>query len=309
MQQIQQTIVLLDGGLGQEISKRAKRSEPHPLWSLMVMMEEPQVVVEAHLDFIRAGARVLAVNNYTATLTRLTREALQAQFEDIHQLAVELLNQAIDESGVETSQFSRMGCLPPLAASYVADVAPSYEMAYQEYVKLITVQDGLVDGFLVETMSNNEEMRAARDALVATGHSVRIGMTLADDGSNCLRSGEPLEEAIEMLAGGALDGCMVNCSQPEVVLSALPLLASLGCPFGAYANGFTTVAPLQPGGTVKDLKERIDLTPEAYTQHALEWINAGATIVGGCCEISPRHIEYLHQTLVDQHFSIEKFNH
>jgi len=102
---------------------------------------------------------------------------------------------------------------------------------------------------------------------------------------------------------------MVNCSQPEVVLSALPLLASLGCPFGAYANGFTTVAPLQPGGTVKDLKERIDLTPEAYTQHALEWINAGATIVGGCCEISPRHIEHLHQTLVDQHFSIEKFNH
>ena len=45
MQQTQQTIVLLDGGLGQEISKRAKRSEPHPLWSLMVMMEEPQVVV------------------------------------------------------------------------------------------------------------------------------------------------------------------------------------------------------------------------------------------------------------------------
>ncbi len=51
--------VLLDGGLGQEVSVRASRSEPHPLWSIMVMREEPHLVVDVHREFLEAGARVL----------------------------------------------------------------------------------------------------------------------------------------------------------------------------------------------------------------------------------------------------------
>ncbi len=303
-----QSITLLDGGLGQEISRRASRSEPHPLWSIMVMLEEPDVVVETHRHFIDAGARVLGVNNYAATPTRLARAGLESEFESIHQTAIQLLNRAIDESGVDPSIVNRMGCIPPLAASYVAEVAPNYDLAYAEFLKIIRVQEGLVDGFLVETMSNIAEMRAARDALVATGHSVYMGLTLEDDQSNRLRSGESLEDALDVLSQGPLDACVINCSQPEVVSSALPLLKTLGCPFGAYANGFTTVAPLKPGGTVKDLKERVDLSPEVYAQHALDWIQAGATIVGGCCEISPQHIAHLHQALLDEHFEIGHFN-
>ena len=85
-----------------------------------------------------------------------------------------------------------MGCLPPLAASYVADAAPDYDSARSQYEQLIEVQIDHVDGFLVETMSNLTEMSAARDALVAANQPVRIGMTLEDDCSNRLRSGEPL---------------------------------------------------------------------------------------------------------------------
>ena len=59
-----------------------------------------------------------------------------------------------------------------------------------------------MDGFLVETMSNTIEMTAARDALVAAGQSVRIGLTVEDDGTNRLRSGEPLSKAIEELSNG-----------------------------------------------------------------------------------------------------------
>jgi S-methylmethionine-dependent homocysteine/selenocysteine methylase len=217
------------------------------------------------------------------------------------------MDQAIENTGIPRSTISKMGCLPPLVASYVADVAPDYDSARGQYEQLIAAQVDHVDGFLVETMSNISEMSAARDALVAAGQPVRIGITLKDDNSNRLRSGELLSEAVEVLANGRLDAVMINCSQPETIPKAISELAKLGCPFGAYANGFKTIAPLRPGGTVKELEYRHELDAKAYTEHVLAWIQLGATIVGGCCEITPSHIQHLHQALCDQNISIKSF--
>jgi homocysteine S-methyltransferase len=292
-----QAIVLLDGGIGQEISRRSMRSEPHPLWSVMVMREEPDVVIGVHRDFIDAGARVVTLNNYSATPIRMRRAGMEDDIESIHSQASALLDEAINQSGIPRSQISKMGCLPPLAASYVSEAAPNYETARRDFEELIRIQKDYVDGFLVETMSNTTELRAARDALVSAGESVHIGLTIHDDGTNRLRSGEPLAQAIETLSEGPVESIMINCSQPEVVPRALEDLKKLECAFGAYANGFTTVAPLEPGGTVKDLECRVDLSPEVYTTHVMQWIAAGATIVGGCCEISPSHIKHLNDTL------------
>ena len=42
-----------------------------------------------------------------------------------------------------------------------------------------------------------------------------------------------------------------------------------------------------------------DLTPEAYAAQCMAWIEAGATIVGGCCEVGPAHIVIWRKRLVD----------
>jgi homocysteine S-methyltransferase len=55
-------ITLLDGGLGQEIYRKAGKPA-HPLWSTKVMMETPHLVKEAHQEFIQAGARVITTNS------------------------------------------------------------------------------------------------------------------------------------------------------------------------------------------------------------------------------------------------------
>ena len=300
-------IVLLDGGIGQEINRRSTRSEPHPLWSVMVMREEPEVVIGVHREFLNAGSRVVTLNNYSATPIRLGREGMEGDIESIHHQASALLDEAINESGIPRSQISKMGCLPPLAASYVSEAAPDYETARRDFEQLIRIQKDYVDGFLVETMSNTTEMRAARDALVDAGELVHMGLTIHDDGTNRLRSDEPLARAIETLSNGPIESIMINCSQPEFVPRALTELQKLGCEFGAYANGFTTVAPLQPGGTVKDLECRVDLSPEIYTTHVMRWVSTGATIVGGCCEISPSHIKHLNDTLQTSGLSATNF--
>ena len=59
-------VILLDGGMGQELMKRSK-AKPHPLWSAQVLLKEPDLVENVHADFINAGAKVITLNTYSAT--------------------------------------------------------------------------------------------------------------------------------------------------------------------------------------------------------------------------------------------------
>ena len=91
------------------------------------------------------------------------------------------------------------------------------------------------------------------------------------------------------------DAVLINCSRPEAIPAALEVLSGMNRPYGAYANGFTHISDgfLQDAPTVDALQERHDLGPGAYADQVMRWIDQGATIVGGCCEIGPDHIEEL----------------
>ena len=290
-------ICFLDGGLGQEIQTRANAA-PHPLWSLKVMYDEPDVVSAVHRDFIAAGARVITANTYTASPSRLRRDGDVSQLEDIHKTALRLARTAIDEAGDHTVQLA--GCLPPLVGSYVAEVSMNFDDSLRDYQQLVALQAGDVDLFLIETMSNITEALAALSAVKHAGKAGFVGLTVSDDGANTLRSGEALEDALDQLLALGPDGIMVNCSVPEAVSAAMPLLAWLPIAYGGYANGFTSIDALRPGGTVASLTARTDLGPEAYADFALSWVDAGARIIGGCCEVGPAHIAHLAERLQAQ---------
>ena len=93
------------------------------------------------------------------------------------------------------------------------------------------------------------------------------------------------------------DAILINCSTPEAIDQSMEVLADTKKPFGAYANGFTTIAALNPGGTVDALTARKDLTPDAYAEFIMGWVDKGATIVGGCCEVGPAHISEINDRL------------
>ena len=300
------SIALLDGGLGQEINTRSSADASHSLWSVKVMQDEPDIVVRVHEDFIKAGARVLTLNNYTASIPRLSRFGMQDKLKETHQLAIDLMNKAVENSATNRSEINIAGCLMPLAASYVASEALGYEKSYDQYCRLVEVQINAVDVFLAETISNIAEARAAADALASFELPAYIGLTLNDDLSNTLRSGERLEDAIDQLIKSNIEAIMINCCFPESIDNALPILRESGLKFGGYANGFTSIDALSPGATVDGLQARKDLTPDAYSQHALKWADAGAVIVGGCCEIGPAHIAHLNKSLLKAGYVSEK---
>ena len=288
------SVILMDGGMGQELQRRSG-AEPTSLWSARVMMERPELVEEVHLEFIRAGARTITVNGYSVTRPRLAREGVEERFEDLQRAACEIAARARDRSGEDVTI---AGCLPPLKGSYSPETADPADQAAVAYAEIAALQSPFVDVMLAETMASAGEAKGAALGASATGKPLWVAWTVADDRSGRLRSGETLAEADAALDGLPVALRLLNCSRPESIAAALPALAALGGPFGAYANGFTGIPPgYGPGSTVAVLEARTDLDPAAYADHAMGWVEAGAALVGGCCEVGPEHIAELRRRL------------
>jgi S-methylmethionine-dependent homocysteine/selenocysteine methylase len=258
-------------------------------------MDEPELVRDLHVEFIHAGARVITINSYGATPERLAREGYGELFAPLQKRALDLAWEAREAAGDGDVQIA--GCLPPLFGSYHPELTISFEETLAIYRRIVAEEAGRVDLMLCETMASAEEARAAAIAAAESGKPVWVSWTLADDGPPRLRSGETLADAAAALAGIPLAARLVNCSRPEAVGAALPELVALGGPVGAYANAFTAVDRLEHGGSVDVLDARADLGPDAYAALALGWADAGAAIVGGCCEVGPPHIAVLRDRL------------
>jgi S-methylmethionine-dependent homocysteine/selenocysteine methylase len=294
-------ITLLDGGMGQELCNRSA-NPIHAEWGGWVMRHEPHLVQELHEDYLRAGAKVITLNNY-ATTPRVSEDShgQTRDFEGEQNAAIQLATAARTAVG---SQARIAGSLPPLSWSYRPGLVEAFDHNLEDYRKIVAVGQDHVDLLICETMSTSEEARAAATAACESGKPVWVSWTLSEsltkDGLARLRSGESITEAISALSGLDIHGLLVNCSTPEVTTAAMPELARDGRAFGGYANAFSAdLSQYGPGETVEVIENRTDLNPESYATHALQWVDAGATIVGGCCQTGPAHIAEIKRLLIE----------
>lgn len=291
--------LILDGGMGQELLHRGVTDDPL-LWSATALEDNAQVVRELHRDYLNAGANILTTNTYATNIHRFRHDPEPDRFERLNRLAGEIARGVIDESGRDDAYLA--ASLPPMRGSYRPDQVLPFQQMLDEYAPQAAILSDYADLFLCETMSSSQEGRAAALAALAAAGSrpVWVSWTLADGGSDRLRSGETLDEAIAALDGLAVTGYLINCCSPESVSAAIPTLCAHDVAVkGAYANGFIKVPDSWLIGDGADvLGKRIDLDPDAYACHAADWLAAGANLIGGCCEIGPAHIMRL-QALVE----------
>ena len=153
-------------------------------------------------------------------------------------------------------------------------------------------------------MASLKEAKAAVAAAKTSGKPVWCGLTLEDNEKCELRSGEKLLDSVIALQSIGQEEFLLNCSFPEVINNGIAILSKNTKFFGGYANGFTSIEPLKTASNVSVLSARTDLGPEEYSKYALNWVNQGASVVGGCCEIGPSHIKYLHDRLLENDFEI-----
>ena len=291
-------VILIDGGMGQELLNRSSNKYP-ARWSAEYLISEPELVQQVHLDYIEAGAAVIIINAYSATYTRMQRIGADDDVPELQQKACELAHAARNQSGEAGSRVAIAGCLPPLNGSYRADRVQAFETNLDEYRRLVEHQAPHVDFFICETMSTADEARAAATAACESGKTVWVGWTLKDDAPVRLRSDETIAEAHAALDGLPVSAILAICTSPESMSRAMPLLVATGKPTGGYANGFLPIPEdFMPGKTLKTLGVRKDLAPDTYADFADQWVADGATIVGGCCEVTPAHIACVRDRLL-----------
>jgi S-methylmethionine-dependent homocysteine/selenocysteine methylase len=282
-------ITLLDGGMGQELVARSG-DEPTPLWATRVMIDHPGMVRAIHEDYFAAGATVATTNTYAIHHDRLERFDLDHLFQALHLRA---LAEAQEARGKRVARIA--GSIGPLKASYRPDLAEPVEVAAPKYAEIAATLGPHVDMILCETMASIGMAEAVAKGAQAAGKPVWLSVSVDDRDGSLLRSGEAISGLAAVLARYPVAAVLANCSVPEAMAAALNELKALGLPFGAYANGFTHISGnfLKDAPTVKELTHRHDLTPEKYADFAMAWVEQGATIVGGCCEVGPAHITHL----------------
>ncbi len=291
-------ITILDGGMGRQLSRMGAPFKL-PEWSALALIEAPHFVREAHEAFIDAGAQVITTNSYGIAPARIGEARFASDGRRLADLSGRLARAAAHHA---TKPVLVAGSLPPVFESYRpelfdADRAPAI---------IDVLVKGLgphIDLWLIETQSSTAEAEVAIKVSRGMELPMWISYTLRDEigraGPPQLRSGESVEQAVVFALQRGAEAVLFNCSQPEVmnaaVLGAATAIADHGgsaARIGVYANAFMPEAgAIEPYAGISAMRE--DLDAQRYLDYATQWVQSGATIVGGCCGIGPEHIAAL----------------
>ncbi len=289
------SVTVLDGGMGRELL-RIGAPFRQPEWSALALLEGPEWVVQAHTNFVEAGAEVITTNSYAVVPFHIGDERFTAGGRELAELAGRLARQAAATSTSGTVAVA--GSLPPLYGSYLpelfdADDAPRI---------IDPLVDGLaahVDMWLGETLGSIAEAEAVRAALDRAGSSLPlwISYTLDDAGpTGRLRSGEPVGDAVARAIDLGATTVMFNCCQAETITSAVDeavRVAAGRARIGGYANRFVASHTDNGAANAQISRFRDDLDPAAYGDFVGSWLDRGVEVIGGCCGMEPAHIAHL----------------
>ena len=286
---------ILDGGMGQELLARGM--EPNgTLWSANALLQEKyhKLLLDTHVDFIKAGAEVIVTTTFTTRQIRLKDNNVEDKFEYLNKKAGEIAQKA-------KKLYPKVliaGGLPPQYLTYEADPRPDSEIA-DNFKTQAELLNPYVDFFYFDVLSSVKEFKIAIDCISKFNKPYLIGAHISE-GTN-LPSGEKISEIITKIKHEKLLGIMLSCISPENYDLNLNEIKNLGVPFGFKLNGFIKTNPKpnytgaynnsKSGNPNEFLGVREDLTPEKMSEFAKKFKDAGATILGGCCETRPSHIK------------------
>ena len=286
---------ILDGGMGQELLARGM--EPNgTLWSASALINKKyhKLLLDTHLDFIKAGAEVIVTNTFTTRKVRLRDNNVEDKFEYLNNKAGEIALQAKKNY----PDVLIAGSLPPQYLTYEADTRSDDEIADNFYsqAKLL---NPYIDFFYLDVLSSVKEFKIVINCIKEFNKPYLIGAHISEGTS--LPSGEKISEILTNIKHEKLLGIILSCISPENYELNLNEIKNLGIPFGFKLNAFIKTNPKpnytgayrksKTGNPNEFLGQRKDLTPDKMAEIAKKFKDAGATILGGCCETRPSHIK------------------
>ena len=290
--------VVLDGAMATELEARGCQLADS-LWSAKVLMENPELIREVHLDYYRAGAQVAITASYQATPAGFAARGLdEAQSRALISRSVELARKAREAYLAENPQAGTLlvaGSVGPYGA-FLADGSEyrgDYVRSAEEFTvfhrpRVEALLDAGADLLACETLPSGAEI-AALLALLADYPRARAWFSFTLRDSKHLSDGTPLREVVALLANvPQVVAVGINCIALEETTAALEHLQSLTeLPLVVYPNS----------------GEHYDAESKTWHHHGEacatladylpRWLAAGAKLIGGCCRTTPKDIAEL----------------
>ncbi|MEC5320846.1 homocysteine S-methyltransferase [Brenneria populi subsp. brevivirga] len=287
--------IVLDGALATELEARGC-DLTDPLWSAKVLIENPSLIYQVHLDYFNAGAQCAITASYQATPQGFKARGLdERQSLALIEKSVRLAAQARDEYRRGHPQAGTLliaGSVGPYGA-YLADgseyrgdyALPQTEMMAFHRPRIAALLDAGVDILACETLPSFAEIKTLVELLQEFPQAFAwFSFTLRDSGH--LSDGTPLKEVLRVLNRCPQVAAVgVNCIALARVTEALTQLsAETSLPLVVYPNS----------GEHYDALSKTWDSPVSdacsLAAHLPQWRAAGAKLIGGCCRTTPADI-------------------
>jgi homocysteine S-methyltransferase len=292
-----QSIAILDGALATELEARGCNLNDD-LWSARILMEQPELIHQIHLDYFNAGADVAITASYQATVEGFARRGLNKEESlALMQKSVKIAQDARDEFWLdEKNRVNRS--YPLIAASvgpygaFLADGSEyrgDYNLTEQELIDfhrprveaLITAGADLL---ACETIPCLIEARALIKLLSEFPKAYAWFTFSAKDGKHICH-GEKISDCAALLDASPQAAAIgVNCTSPLHISSLIrEIKKKTNKPIIVYPNSGEIYNP--------DTNTwHGETSSEAFGVQSKDWYNNGARILGGCCRTTPQHI-------------------
>ncbi len=270
--------VYLDGATGSNLMKAGM---PVGVCPEEWITEHPDVILDLQKRYIEAGTQILYAPTFSGNRIKLTEYGLEDRMVEINTTLVRLCREAAGDKGLVCGNITMTGqSLAPMGTMKLETLID----IYKEQVKILC--EAGVDLFVVETMMSLAETRAAILAIRETCDlPIMASMSFNEDGRTLY--GTDPETAIVVLQSIGADVVGVNCSTgPQEMAEIIRKMK-------VYANVPLLAKPNAGLPEIMDGDTVYNMGPEEFASFGPLLVEAGASVLGGCCGTTPEHIALL----------------
>jgi len=253
-------------------------------------LTNPAVVAEIHREYIDAGAQVILTNTFGANRYKLAKHGMQDQVAAINQAAVGLARRVVAASFKDVLVAGDVGPLGVRIAPYGRVQLPEARQAFAGQISALA--EAGIDLVVIETMTDVFEVVEAIHAARETAPELPVVATMTFTRDDCTLLGDSPSKVAKTLHEAGADIIGVNCSGGPAQLLRILNQMRQAVPETRFWVKPNAGWPEHVGGRVM-----YAAGPEYFQEYLLDFWQAGANVIGGCCGTTPEHIAAMRKAL------------
>ncbi len=237
----------------------------------------PEIIEKIHSEYIAVGADIIQTNTYGANAIKLARYGFESRVKEFNEAALKIAKRAAAPGGQYV--LATIGGIRGIRKSDAT--LDEILAAFQEQVEVLLA--GEPDGFLLETYYDFEELSHCVHLLRSmTDLPIIAQVTMQEPG--VLQNQMTLNEALQDLERVGADIVGSNCRLGP--FHTIQAFEGVNLPKTAFLSAYPNASLLD----IEDGRVVYESETDYFARAAVELVNQGVRLIGGCCGTTPKHI-------------------